>query len=243
MEKNAGCTARCDNSRDAVPAMFDRIAGRYDIANRLLSLRRDVAWRRQLVRHMPEQPGQWVADLATGTADVPLELARRPEGVSGVVGLDLSERMLAVGREKLKKKKPGLEIALVRGDAAQTGLRAGWFSTVIIAFGLRNMPDVAAVLRETVRLLNPDGRLLVLEFSMPDSRSIRILYLFYLRHILPLIGGFLTGDTRAYRYLNTSIEAFPHGKAFCDLLRANGFRRATAHPLTCGIATLYQGER
>ncbi len=221
--------------------MFDRIAPRYDLLNRLLSFRRDVAWRRAVIRALPARDNQRVLDLATGTADVLLAVCRERGRVKRAVGLDKSGGMLALG--KRKAERAGTAADFVHGDAEALSFADSSFDAITIAFGIRNVPNVAAALREMRRTLRPGGRALVLEFSTPSNPVFRRLYFLYFRHILPRIGALVSGDAQAYRYLNESAEAFPHGEAFLELMRAAGFSTVSARPLTFGIATLYQGDR
>lgn len=221
--------------------MFNRIAGRYDCLNRLLSLRRDVAWRNALVRALPEGRALRVLDLATGTGDVLLAMAGRKD-LRGV-GLDPATAMLAVGRKKLAQRGLSRRFPLIPGDALALPFAGASFDAVTIAFGIRNVPEVDTALGEMRRVLRPGGRLLVLEFSLPAFWGIRAPYLVYFRYILPRIGALLSGDGAAYRYLNRSVEAFPCGHAFCALLEAAGFTVSKVRTLSFGIATLYTAER
>ena len=222
--------------------MFDRIAHRYDLLNRLLSFGRDVAWRKAMVRQLP--PGQTldVLDLATGTADVLLALEATGKVQRGV-GVDLSAGMLVVGMRKVAARGLTERLLLVRSDAVQLGVADEAFDAVTIAFGIRNVTDVAAGLREIHRCLKPGGRALMLEFSLPANRAFRALYLLYFRHVLPRLGGLVSGDSHAYRYLNETVETFPYGEAFLALMDAAGLRNARGITLTFGIATLYIAER
>jgi demethylmenaquinone methyltransferase/2-methoxy-6-polyprenyl-1,4-benzoquinol methylase len=222
--------------------MFDRIAGRYDFLNRLLSLRRDVAWRKALARALPDEQRLRILDVATGTGDVLLAMKRTGRLAYGL-GLDVSGNMLTIAQQKLGTNNGVPSAALMRGDAMAMPLADASFDVCTTAFGIRNVPDVAAALHEMRRVLRTGGRLLVLEFSLPANRVLRGLYLWYFRNILPLLGGLISGDSGAYRYLNETAEAFPHGAAFCERLEAAGFANVRAKPLTFGIATLYQGER
>ncbi len=219
--------------------MFDRIAFRYDLLNRLLSMRQDVLWRREMVRNLPPGNDLVVLDLATGTADVLLEFAASPR-VSGGIGLDMSANMLAFARKKVSLKE---NLGLVRGDAASIGAADGSVDAVSIAFGIRNVPDVREALREMRRVLKPGGRALILEFGLPSNRLFRALYLFYFRNVLPRVGSLVSGDAEAYRYLNRSVEGFPYGEAFCALMRDAGLEKVRATTLSFGIAMLYVGER
>jgi len=231
-------------ARDSeVWAMFDRIAPRYDLLNRLLSFRRDVAWRKRMARFLDGRTGLRVLDLATGTGDQILHLLEGGADIAEAVGLDMAENMLAIGREKIAQR--GLEgrVSLQVGDAVSIPLEDGGFDVVTITFGIRNVGDVSAALREMFRALKPGGRALVLEFSIPGNPVFRPVYVAYLRHVLPWLGGCLSGDREAYRYLNETVEAFPYGEAFCDLMRSAGFVEARAWPLSLGIATIYSGDR
>ena len=225
--------------------MFDRIAPRYDLLNRLLSMRRDVAWRRRVSRSMPRGRPLHILDLATGTADVLLDAAQRRDVALGV-GLDPSPGMLELARTKLERINAtdgAPRLTLVRGDATALGFRDASFDVVTIAFGIRNVADPLQGLREMHRVLRPGGRALTLEFSLPGNPAFRAFYLAYFRHILPRLGGLISGDAPAYRYLNETVEGFPYGAAFCELMTRAGFTEVSATPLTGGIATLYQGDR
>lgn len=223
--------------------MFDRIAERYDVLNRLLSFRRDVAWRKFLYKKLPDGTGLRVLDLATGTGDVLLGLAASGNKVGTGVGLDKSAKMLALGRQKAGKRGLLNAVKLLRGDATALCFTADSFDAVTMAFGIRNVPDVPRTLQEIRRILKPGGRVLILEFSLPRNGIIRGLYLFYFRNVLTRIGAFVSGDQHAYRYLNRSAEEFPRGEAFCLILRDAGFTSVQAYPLTFGVATLYEGDK
>lgn len=223
--------------------MFDRIAHRYDLLNRLLSLGQDVVWRNRVARHLPEKSGQQVLDLATGTADQLISLFRKSKRVGGGIGIDMAENMLALGRSKLQKRGLDAFLKLQIGDAAAIPFPENTFDAVTISFGIRNVNDVLQALQEMRRVLQPGGRALILEFSLPQNRFLRRIYLFYFRHILPRIGGLISGDRYAYRYLNETVETFPYGKDFCDLLWKVGFDAVKMTPLSFGIATIYQGDK
>ena len=226
---------------DRVGAMFDRIARRYDLLNRLLSARRDVAWR-SLAAHLIRARGaREVLDVATGTADLLMEICREPS-LRGV-GVDIAERMLEVGRDKVAAAGMASRLTLQSGDAMALPFEAAQFDAVTIAFGIRNVSDVSQALGEMYRVLRPGGSLAVLEFSIPSGALFRRLYLWYFRRILPLIGSVISGDRHAYLYLNRTVESFPYGAAFEALMRGAGFGRVVALPLTFGIASLYLGTK
>jgi demethylmenaquinone methyltransferase/2-methoxy-6-polyprenyl-1,4-benzoquinol methylase len=230
--------------RRHVSKMFDGIAANYDRSNRWLSFGRDLAWRRVCMRHL--EPGEErlrILDLATGTADVLVALHRAYGAKVWGTGADFSSGMLEHGRRKLTAQGLDRTFSLLRADATRLGLADNTFDRVTIAFGIRNVMDTGAALREMHRILKPGGRALVLEFSLPGNALFRALYLFYFRHILPVLGGLIAGDIAAYRYLNRTVETFPYGEAFCALLRDAGFTHVTALPLTRGIATLYLAEK
>lgn len=222
--------------------MFDRIAPRYDLLNRLLSFRQDVAWRNRMACYLPDGPSLHILDVATGTADQIFSLLRRAPRITQAVGVDMAERMLEVGRTKARERGLADRVTLRTGDATAIPEPSGTYDSVSISFGIRNVVDVVQALGEMRRVLKPGGRVLVLEFSLPAFAPLRIGYLFYLRHILPLLGGLLSGDREAYRYLNVTVETFPYGEAFCALMKQAGLVNVHYHPLTFGIATIYQGD-
>lgn len=225
--------------------MFNRIAGTYDLLNRLLSMGIDQRWRRELARNLPSGNGLAVLDLATGTGDQLISILSGENGgrFSRGVGLDPAEEMLAHGRAKLRTAGLAGKAEMQLGDAQTLPFPDASFDAVTISFGIRNVADAPRALREMARVLKPGGRLLVLEFSLPPNPAARALYLTYFRHILPAIGGLISGQGAAYRYLNETVEAFPYGEAFCEWLRAAGFFRTQARPLTLGIATLYVADK
>lgn len=235
-------TPRTEPSRHEVWRMFDRIAPRYDLLNRVLSGGIDVRWRARIAKLLPPGERLRLLDVATGTADQILLLMDRAPSIVEAVGIDLAENMLELGREKVSRQLPGRAVTLKRGDALAIPEPDASFDVCTISFGIRNVTDVVAALREMRRVLRPGGRAFVLEFSQPEARWFRALYYFYLRHLLPAVGGWLSGDRGAYRYLNVTIESFPSGEAFCELMRRAGFSNVHAVPLTMGIATIYHGD-
>lgn len=226
-----------------VGRMFDRIAPTYDLLNHLLSFGSDFSWRRQAARCIDRRGALRVVDLATGTADLLIALLRECPDVSDAVGLDCSDEMLRVGREKVRKCGLSHRASFVRDDATQTSLPAGGVDVVTMGFGIRNTPDARKTLDEIHRLLKPGGTAVILEFSLPANSIVRWGYLAYLRFIVPVIGAAVSRDWRAYRYLNQSIEAF-HGPAvFCSMMEQAGFRSVSATPLTGGVASIYKGSK
>ena len=231
-----------DPPRTEVWKMFDRIAHRYDILNRSLSFGQDVAWRRRLRKHLPDRSDLHILDLATGTADQLIFLAGDPRVATGE-GSDLAEKMLEIGRRKLVKAGLQDRFTLRTGDALHVPAADQSADVVTISFGIRNVESVPTAMQEMYRVLKPGGRVLILEFALPGNRLMRSLYLFYFRHILPRIGGLISGDSYAYRYLNRTVESFPYGDAFCDWMREAGFESVGFQSLTFGIAAIYQGDK
>lgn len=230
-------------SKSDVPEMFDRISATYDLLNRLLSFGTDILWRKEVARFLPSRRGQHVLDLATGTADQIIALFEESDRVESGIGMDLAEKMLEIGRRKIRKRGLSEVISLMVGDATAIPADDGEFDAVTIAFGIRNVGDVKKGLREMYRVLKPGGRVLVLEFAMPHNRFLRAVVLVYLRYLLPRLGALVSRDAYAYRYLNETIETFPSGQAFCDLLRAASFTGVAAHSVRFGLPMIYQGER
>lgn len=223
--------------RDGGPDMFDSIAPRYDLANRVLSARFDVGWRHRALRALDPQPGHVVLDLCTGTGDFGLAALRFP-GVR-VVGLDVARAMVRIGREKIRRAGLDDRFRFGVADAESLPLADGTVDGALIAFGIRNVVDRPRALRELARVLRPGARLVILEFGLPPNRLVHSLYIFYFRRILPLIGGVLSGNRGAYEYLPASVERFPEPELFCSLEREAGFRHAVWERLTSGIVTLY----
>ncbi|MBP9853232.1 MAG: bifunctional demethylmenaquinone methyltransferase/2-methoxy-6-polyprenyl-1,4-benzoquinol methylase UbiE [Candidatus Omnitrophica bacterium] len=223
--------------------MFNRISKKYDLLNRILSLGLDISWRKKLSAFLPSQPNVKILDLATGTADVLITLVQDKANVGEGVGVDMAEQMLEIGRNKVAQKGLQGKIQLRIADANHLPFPEYSFDCATIAFGIRNMENPITVLKEMYRVLKPNGRSLVLEFSLPQNKIIRIGHVFYLRTVVPIIGWLLSGEYKAYKYLNQTIERFPYGPAFCLLMEETGFVHVKANPLLFGAATIYQGDR
>jgi demethylmenaquinone methyltransferase/2-methoxy-6-polyprenyl-1,4-benzoquinol methylase len=225
----------------AVRSMFDRIAPHYDLLNRLLSGGTDVRWRRRAVDLLELSGPSRVLDLCTGTADLLLEALRRDPRTTGV-GVDLSPGMLARGVAKIERGGFGKRGRLVGGDGERLPVRGGLFDGALVGFGIRNVGDVPAALREVLRVLRPGGRFVVLEFSMPKG-LLGTAYRFYFRHLLPRVGGLVSGDGSAYAYLPASVARFPAPEDFGSLMGEAGFRDVRWRLLSGGIACLHRGEK
>ena len=230
-----------DGKAEDVEAMFDAIAPRYDLLNRVLSLGIDQHWRTNAIRRLADDQPSRILDVATGTADLAIK-AERMLHPREVVGVDLSAEMLRYGRDKIDAKGLSPRVSLVQGDAAALPFEDDAFDAALVAFGVRNFEDLGAGLRGIARVLHPGSRLVVLEFSYPRTFPIRPLYAWYSRHVLPRIGGVLSPDAGAYEYLPDSVAAFPDGADFLARMQAAGFTDLRWEPLTFGIASLYDGR-
>lgn len=229
------------SKRQQVERMFDNISPYYDVLNRVLSLGIDRHWRRRAVASLPPQLGLHVMDMATGTADLAVEIVRqRPD--ARVTGIDVSADMLARGRSKLEDLDLDLAIELVRGASEQIDYPDATFDAATVAFGVRNFEDTRKGLSEMRRVLRPGGRLIVLEFSRLRTFPIKQAFNLYFGRVLPAIGRVWSSDPRAYSYLYESVQAFPDGKEFASLLESAGFVQPSWQALTLGICTVYTAQ-
>jgi demethylmenaquinone methyltransferase/2-methoxy-6-polyprenyl-1,4-benzoquinol methylase len=215
--------------------MFRSIARRYDLANHLLSCGIDFYWRKRLAEIVTDWKPRTILDVATGTGDVAIALQKALPNAE-VTAVDVVPEMVELAQRK------GVNRALL-ADAMNLPFPDGAFDCLTIGFGLRNLPDWAAGLRELSRVVNRPGHLLVLDFSLPTAHHLRAVYRFYLHRCMPLLGAAITGHRGAYDYLGDSIEEFPSGEAMIRLLESNGFQKAKAAPLTGGIVNIYTAEK
>jgi demethylmenaquinone methyltransferase/2-methoxy-6-polyprenyl-1,4-benzoquinol methylase len=224
-----------------VEEMFDSISHRYDFLNHLLSLNIDKVWRKKAIRLLePFQP-KTILDIATGTGDFAIAAKRlNPEKV---VGVDLSEGMLNIGREKLKRKGLDQLIQLQKGDSENLTFENDSFDAAIVAFGVRNFENLEKGLTEINRVVKPGGVFIVLEFSQPRKAPFKQLYFFYFDRILPLLGKAVSKDNRAYTYLPESVREFPDGDSFISVLEKTGFDKCRWLPQTFGIASIYEAQK
>lgn len=222
--------------------MFDNIAPKYDLLNHTLSMSIDRVWRRRVVGEVRRaKPGR-ILDVATGTGDLAIAMARRIRDVQ-VLGVDLSEQMLAVARRKIEARGLDGRIVLDRGDAERLAVADASVDVATVAFGVRNFGDLGAGLRELARTIKPGGKVVILEFSRPRNRVFRALYEFYSYKILPRIGGLVSRDKRAYEYLPASVGEFLAPEEFMAMMARAGFRNCRARSQSFGIAQIYIGER
>lgn len=223
--------------------MFNDISPRYDFLNHLLSFGLDILWRKRLARFLTDKSDQKVLDCATGTGDVLISLLNNNPNVQSGIGIDLAGKMMTIGRHKVNENKFKGRITLKHGDAHHIPYDANTFDASTIAFGIRNMNDPGRVLREMYRILNEGGRALILEFSLPKNPIVRAGHIFYLRYLVPIIGNLFSGHYQAYRYLNKTIESFPYGEQFCQMMNNAGFKNVKAYPMLFGVATIYSGDK
>jgi demethylmenaquinone methyltransferase/2-methoxy-6-polyprenyl-1,4-benzoquinol methylase len=230
------------NKGERIREMFDSIAPRYDFLNRLLSLGIDKRWRKFAVRQIIFNDNGKVLDIATGTADVALEIAAVTPPSVAITGVDFSAQMIELGKKKVAEAGLGDRINLQVAPCESMPFDDNSFDSATIAFGIRNVVDRRCGLIEILRVLRPEGRLVILEFSNPRSRIFKALYNFYFLKILPAIGG-LFSDFNAYKYLPDSVLEFPSQKEFSELMAAAGFIDVKHYELTFGIATVYTGDK
>jgi demethylmenaquinone methyltransferase/2-methoxy-6-polyprenyl-1,4-benzoquinol methylase len=223
-----------------VQRIFSKVAPVYDMANHVLSLGQDFHWRRFTARCLRPGPRGRVLDVACGTGDLALQIARRPERPL-VVGLDLVPAMLKPAQAKASSKKARL--ALLCGDGTRLPFRVSSFDAVTIAFGIRNIPHRHQALTEMLRVLTPQGRIYILEFTTPHRPWLRKIYRLYLKHALVAVGAFISGDRQSYRYLAETILEFPSPPRFREEMRRAGFKAVRSYPLTQGITWLHIGDK
>lgn len=231
-----------DNKKAQVANMFDNISPKYDLLNRVLSLGIDIYWRKQSLKFFKGHNPKLLLDIATGTADFAIE-AQKTLKIEKVIGVDISEGMLSLGRVKLKEKHLTANIELLTGDSENLQFPDNTFDAITVAFGVRNFENLSKGLKEMHRVLKPGGAVVILEFSKPRAFPIKQIYWFYSNTILPLIGKLISKDASAYTYLPESVQAFPDGKTFTDILASCGFLNTQSKTLTFGIVSAYYGKK
>jgi demethylmenaquinone methyltransferase / 2-methoxy-6-polyprenyl-1,4-benzoquinol methylase len=227
---------------DRIAGMFDAIAGRYDLLNRVLSGGLDQWWRRRALQALRLTGRETLLDVCTGTADVAIA-GLRPGRAARIVGVDFSQEMLRRGLQKVRRRGGVPRVVLVRGDAVQLPLTGESVDAATVAFGIRNVQRPEAACRELARVVRPGGRLAVLEFGLPRSQTFRRLYLWYANRLLPGVGRLVSRHSSAYEYLPESVERFPSPEDFGQLLQDCGFPHVEIIPLTGGIVYLYVAQR
>ncbi len=225
-----------------VESMFNDIAPKYDFLNHFLSLGIDKIWRRKIIRKIVKDNPRDVLDIATGTADLAIMLAKNHPDLK-IIGVDLAENMLEVGRKKVSKLNLSDRITLKQGDSLSLPFENDSFDSAMVAFGVRNYENPVKGMEETHRVLRKNGKFYVLEFSMPQKFPMAQLYRFYFWAILPLVGRMVSGHKQAYTYLPESVSAFPDGNNFIILMENAGFKFCRFRKLSFGIATIYEGVK
>ena len=230
-----------DGKKEQVATMFNNIAPKYDLLNHTLSLGIDILWRKKAVRILKKLKPVSILDIATGTGDFAIE--NLGSGAHKVTGIDISQGMIEVGIKKIKKKGLTTKIELLLGDAESLPFPDNHFDAITVGFGVRNFENLKKGLTEMNRVLKPEGTCLVLEFSKPTKFPVKSIYNLYFKNILPGIGKLISKDKVAYTYLPASVDAFPDGKNFTDILTSVGYKDTKIIPLSFGIASIYQGVK
>jgi demethylmenaquinone methyltransferase/2-methoxy-6-polyprenyl-1,4-benzoquinol methylase len=229
------------SKKEEVAEMFNNISSKYDFLNHFLSLGIDKLWRKKAVKMLRSIKPERVLDIATGTGDFALEsLNLNPKEI---VGLDISAGMLEMGRDKMKKRKVDHIISMRLGDSEEIPFEDNYFDALTVGFGVRNFEHLEKGLAEMLRVIKPNGKAIILEFSKPKKFPIKQLFSFYSNNIIPILGKSISKDAKAYSYLPESVAAFPEGKDFENILLKLGYKNVTATPVSGGIATIYAGTK
>jgi len=230
-----------EGKKEQVADMFDNISHKYDLLNHLLSVGIDIRWRKKAIKLLRPYSPKRILDIATGTGDLAIEaLQLNPEKV---IGIDISEGMLDVGRKKISKRGLEEKIELQGGDSENLSFSDNKFDAVIVAFGVRNFENLEKGLSEMIRVIKSGGHAVILEFSKPQAFPFKQIYQFYFNWILPFIGRRISRDDSAYKYLPESVGAFPEGEVFVEILERVGFKDIRVKRLTFGISTIYFGRK
>lgn len=230
------------SKKEQVAKMFDKIAFRYDFLNRFLSVGIDVSWRKKAIKELRSLRPQTVLDVATGTGDVAI-LTHKILKPSKITGIDISEGMLDFGRKKIQKLHLEDKIELLKGDSETINFPDNSFDAVTVAFGVRNFQNLEKGLSEMLRVLKPKGKLVVLEFSRPKQIAFKGIYNLYMNVVAPGFGKMIAKNKDAYQYLNDSVQKFPEGLQFVEILKRVGYKHTYHKPLTMGICTIYCGSK
>lgn len=233
--------AEGSSKKEEVAEMFNNISKRYDFLNHFLSMGIDKIWRKKAVKQLKDLKPKRILDIATGTGDFAVALLKlNPEEI---IGVDISSGMLEVGNQKMKNRGFDNKISLVLGDSENLQFEDAYFDGVTVAFGVRNFENLEKGLGDMLRVIKPGGRAVILEFSKPKKFPIKQLFGFYSKRLIPFVGKMVSKDKRAYEYLPESVEAFPEGSAFMDIMTEVGYRNVSGVPVSGGIATIYIGNK
>lgn len=227
--------------KEQVAQMFDTISGNYDNLNRVISFGIDIKWRKKVLQMVSKSNPKTILDIATGTGDLAILMAQTK--AEKIIGLDISEGMLEVGKKKITAKNLSNTIEMVLGDSENMPFEDNYFDAITVAFGVRNFENLEKGLAEILRVLKPNGLFVILETSVPDKTPYKQGYNFYSKNILPIIGKLFSKDDVAYGYLSESAAAFPYGDALNNILRKIGFIDVEAMPQTFGVATIYSASK
>ncbi len=230
------------SKKEQVAAMFDKVAGRYDFMNRVLTGGIDIRWRKKAIATLKKYQPRQLLDIATGTGDLAIMACKalRPEKITGI---DISGEMLEIGRKKVRKENLSEKITLLKGDSEHLVFANNSFDAVMAAFGVRNFENLEKGLSEIHRVLTQGGQLMILEFSQPRAGLFKPVYRFYMKIIAPQFAKMFSKDKEAYLYLNESAKAFPEREDFVTLLNSAGFINTSYKPLSAGICCIYRGEK
>ena len=224
--------------KEEVAQMFDNISGNYDQLNRMISFGADVKWRKKVLQMVKDAKPKSILDIATGTGDLAIMFAESQ--AERIVGLDISVGMLEVGKQKIKQLQLDNRIDMLVGDSENLPFEDNTFDLVTVSFGIRNFENLEKGLSEILRVLSPNGQLIVLETSVPDKFPFKQGYYIHSKLVLPAIGRLFSKDKRAYSYLSESASAFPYGQKLCDIFLKVGFKKSDFYKQTMGVATIYQ---
>ncbi|PZX62197.1 bifunctional demethylmenaquinone methyltransferase/2-methoxy-6-polyprenyl-1,4-benzoquinol methylase UbiE [Hydrotalea sandarakina] len=230
------------HKKEQVAEMFNNIAGKYDFLNRFLSGGIDIIWRKKAIQQLKALQPQTILDVATGTADVALMTYARLKPQK-IIGIDISEGMLNLGKQKIEKAGLSNNIILQQGDSEHIDFEDNSFDAITVSFGVRNFENLLKGLREMHRVLKPGGKIVILEFSKPRWKPFQMIYNLYLSIIAPAFAQLFSKNKKAYKYLNNSVRAFPEGKQFLTIMHEAGFTQTYLKPLSLGICTIYCGSK
>jgi demethylmenaquinone methyltransferase/2-methoxy-6-polyprenyl-1,4-benzoquinol methylase len=230
------------SKKNQVAEMFNNIAHRYDFLNRFMSAGIDIGWRKKAIKEISDIRPKVILDVATGTADVAL-LTYKMLHPNKIIGVDISEGMLNLGKEKIAKLKLQRSIELQIGDSESLDFEDNYFDAITVAFGVRNFENLEKGLKEILRVLKPRGKFVVLECSKPTKKGFKGFYNFYMNKIMPSFGSIFSGNKQAYLYLNNSVQAFPEGQQFLNIMNGAGFTQTYLKTLSLGVCTIYCGSK
>ena len=230
-----------NSKKSQVRQMFDSISPRYDFINRIISGGLDIKWRKNLVKVLKPKKPTKILDVATGTGDLAIALGETL--ASEIIGIDISEQMLEIGKKKVERNQLQKNIKMEIGDGEKINYPNNYFDAVTVSFGVRNFENLDKGLLEIYRVLKPGSELVILETSIPQSFPLKYLYHLYTLYFMPLIGSFFSKDKSAYKYLSSSAKSFPFGKAFNKILKKNGFVVIDNIPQSFGVASIYHSQK